>query len=184
MEADLLITITLKACKEMPAPNHIVEVGSYHGKTTVIFGSLIKAFFPESRVYAIDPHDGKLGAVDQGLRLYPLSFERFRANVQRAGVGEYVEMIKAHSYEVVWDKPISLLFIDGLHDYPSVARDFWHFSDWLQRGAYAVFHDYSDYFPGVKTFVNELLAYRSLQKIQTGGEFDGGAEEVNGMVVI
>ena len=107
--------------------------------------------------------------MDQGLRLYPPSFERFRANVQRAGVGEYVEMIKAHSYEVVWDKPISLLFIDGLHDYPSVARDFWHFSDWLQRGAYAVFHDYSDYFPGVKTFVNELLATGAYQKIQLIG---------------
>ena len=169
LEADLLITITLKACKEMLAPNHVVEIGSYHGKTTVIFGSLIKAFFPESRIFAIDPHDGKLGAMDQGLKLYPPSFERFRANVQRAGVGEHVEMIKAHSYEVPWDKPISLLFIDGLHDYPSVARDFWHFSDWLPRGAYAVFHDYSDYFPGVKTFVNELLGTGAYQIIQLVG---------------
>jgi len=24
-------------------------------------------------------------------------------------------------------------------------------------GAYAAFHDYADYYPGVKTFVNELL---------------------------
>lgn len=41
-EAGLLIDITIKACRQLPAPQNIVEIGSYHGKSTVLFGSVIK----------------------------------------------------------------------------------------------------------------------------------------------
>ena len=76
-----------------------------------------------------------------------------------------LELIKNYSYNVVWQKPICLLFIDGLHDYPNVARDFWHFSKWVCTGGYVAFHDYSDYYPGVRTFVDELLFSGTYRKI-------------------
>ena len=62
-------------------------------------------------------------------------------------------------------RPIHILFIDGLHDYTNVARDFFQFQQWVVSGGYIAFHDYADYYPGVKSFVNEILSsgrYRQL----------------------
>jgi glycosyltransferase involved in cell wall biosynthesis len=163
-EAELLIAFTHKACQELPSPHRIVEIGSYHGKATVLFGSVAKAF-PEANVYAIDTHDGRLGAVDQGLQSYPPSFEAFKRNIENAGLCGVVHAIKDRSYNVRWKEPVSLLFIDGLHDYLNVSRDFRHFADWILPGGYVAFHDYAPYFPGVQAFVNELLATGVYQKI-------------------
>ncbi|GGA88581.1 glycosyltransferase [Puia dinghuensis] len=70
---------------------------------------------------------------------------------------------------VDWQQPISLLFIDGLHDYVSLLRDFPLFSPWMRPGAYAAFHDYADYSPGVQAFVNELLASGVYHKVYLTG---------------
>ena len=55
--------------------------------------------------------------------------------------GHRFEVIQKHSYDVVWRKPISLLFIGGLHDYLNVSRDFARFARWVVDGGYVVFDD-------------------------------------------
>jgi predicted O-methyltransferase YrrM len=163
-EAELLIEIILKCCKEFPLDS-IVEVGSYQGKSTVLFGSVIKMFFPEVRVYSIDRHDGKLGAADQGLQSFPPSYEKLKQNIMQEELMHIVEVIKDNSWNVEWQKPISFLFIDGLHDYVNVAKDFYHFSNWVEKNGYVAFHDYADYFPGVKALVHELLNSDEYKKV-------------------
>lgn len=166
-EADLLIEITRKVCKEFKGTHSIVEIGSYHGKSTVLFGSILKEYLSSAKVYAIDTHDGKLGAIDQGLKSFAPSFISFQRNIEKIGLSDIVEPIKDRACNVKWQLPISILFIDGLHDYPNVARDFWHFEEWIIQGGYIAFHDYADYYPGVQAFVNELLnadTYRKVQK--------------------
>lgn len=165
-EAELLIDTTHKACSGVASPV-IVEIGSYHGKTTVLFGTVARQRFPQAKVYAIDTHDGRLGAVDQGLQSFPPSFESFKKNIEAAGLCSVVEIIKDKSYNVEWQRPVSLLFIDGLHDYLNVSRDFKHFADWIVRGGYVAFHDHAPYFPGVQAFVNELLKKGRHQKTAT-----------------
>lgn len=81
-------------------------------------------------------------------------------------LSDMVEVVPQHSWEVQWQGPIGLLFIDGLHDYTNVARDFHHFLPWLASGAYVAFHDYADYYPGVKAFVHELLARGDFESVQ------------------
>jgi hypothetical protein len=58
------------------------------------------------------------------------------------------------------------LFIDGLHDYPNVARDFWKFSPFLVTGAHVAFHDYAHYYPGVQAFVDEIISSGEYRKVQ------------------
>ena len=168
-EADLLITMTRKICSESSTPPNIVEIGSYHGKSTVLFGTLMKAMSPGGKVYAVDPHDGKLGAMDQGLQSYPPSFESLKRNIANAGLTNEVEILRNQSTEVNLGITIFLLFIDGLHDYIHVAGDFWHFAKNLSPDAYVAFHDYADYFPGVKAFVHELLNKEDYQEIYLVG---------------
>lgn len=156
-EADLLICTVLKACVELPTPHNIVEIGSYHGKSTILLGSVVKSYFPSSKVYAIDPHEGIVGATDQGLQSLSPSLFMFNKNISDAGLSQFIELIKDCSFNVHWRKPITFLFIDGLHDYENVSRDFKHFEKYIISGGYIAFHDYVIYYPGVITFVNELL---------------------------
>ncbi|HEV3412131.1 MAG TPA: CmcI family methyltransferase [Puia sp.] len=164
-EAELLLAATLKACIALPAPHSLVEIGSYQGKSTVLMASVACACSSEAKVYAIDPHEGMVGAADQGLHSVKPSYDLFQANIREAGLSAIVETIRQYSYLVNWQKPVSLLFIDGLHDYLNVARDFRHFAEWVQSGGYIVFHDYADYYPGVRAFVDEVLQYGEYIKI-------------------
>ncbi|MBN9385046.1 MAG: glycosyltransferase [Chitinophagaceae bacterium] len=169
-EADLLMTMVLKACIQMPDQHTIVEVGSYEGKSTVLLGSMVKTFFPDVRIVSIDPHDGRLGSLDQGLVSVAPSLTRFTSNLQAAGLSEVVEVIQGRTCDITWSKPLFFLIIDGLHDYPSVARDFRQMAPSLVKGGYIAFHDYADYFPGVQAFVHELLesgAYCKVGKVDT-----------------
>jgi len=63
-----------------------------------------------------------------------------------------------------------LLFIDGLHDYASVSRDFAHFERSVVPGGYVVFDDYDVAFPGVIQFVDEVLKSGEYRKVQTVGK--------------
>ena len=156
-EADLLIAAVARALTTLPGEATIVEVGSYCGRSTVVLGSVVKSLGAEVRVYAIDPHDGVVGALDQGLQFERPTLDKFQCNIADAALTGIVEMIPQHPFNVVWDKPIGFLLIDGLHDYMNVARDFHHFEPWVVPAGYIAFHDYADYYPGVKAFVHELL---------------------------
>lgn len=169
VEADLLIAATVRALDELPAPHAIVEIGSYCGRSTVVLGSVVRALEPEARVYAIDPHHGKVGAVDRRLSTTPPTLARFEANIAAAGVSDVVVTVQRHSYETEWDKPIAFLFIDGLHDYSNVSRDFHHFESWLVPGAFVAFHDYASYYPGVQAFVNEVLVSAPYTRVHCAG---------------
>lgn len=165
-EANLMINTTIKALHDLPLPHNLVEIGSYHGKSTVLLGTVAKAISPQAKLYAIDPHNGQLGAVDQGLQSFPPSLASFQKNIQTARLSNVVELIQDFSFNITWNKPIALLYIDGLHDYTNVSRDFQQFSAWIQPGAYVIFHDYADYYPGVKRAVEEILQKEEYQRIE------------------
>ena len=166
-EADLLIVTAAKALSEVPDASCMVEIGSYCGRSTVVLGSVLRNLREDAgaRLYAIDPHDGRVGALDKGIQKVAPSFERFQRNIAAAGLEKWVSPIRQCPFQVEWKQPISYLFIDGLHDYSNVARDFYHFERWLMPGGYVAFHDYADYYPGVKTFVNEILSTGQYEKV-------------------
>lgn len=164
-EADLLMAAASRALALFPGPQNLVEVGSYCGRSTVVIGSVVQALSPDSRLCAIDPHDGKIGSLDQGVGIESPTLSRFQQNISAAGLGGVVEAVQKYSYEVAWDGPIPFLFIDGLHDYPNVSRDFYHFEPFVAPGGLIAFHDYGDFFPGVKCLVDELLASGQFRRL-------------------
>lgn len=155
-EADLLITCLLQAITDTPA-GAVVETGSYHGKATVLLGTLLKQFSPGRKLIAADTHDGKLGDAVKGLATYPPSRNIFEKNIQAAGLTNIVEPVYKPTAEIKWKTPVSFLLIDWLHDYHHVMTDFNAFADCVQPGGYIAFHDYAPYFPGVMQFADELL---------------------------
>lgn len=163
-EADLLIAAVADALTLTP-PHALVEVGSYCGRTTVVLGAVVKALGVNAHVFAIDPHEGEVGAADADLKQTGSTLSRFEENIARSRLADVVTLLRQRSYETAWSNPISFLLVDGLHDYVNVSRDFRHFEPWLRDGAIIAFHDYSSNFPGVIAFVDELIAsgrYESL----------------------
>ncbi|MBL4676730.1 MAG: glycosyltransferase [Mucilaginibacter sp.] len=167
-EAELIYTIALKACFQFPNA-HIVEVGCYHGKATTILGSVARSFSDSIKVYGIDTHDGLLGSADQGLYQYPPSLQHFNNNMANARLSDCVVSLVGKSTDIEWQSPVSLLLIDGLHDYLNIGNDFWKFSLWVETGGYVAFHDYADYFPDVMAFVHELLKKESYKIVHQAG---------------
>jgi hypothetical protein len=156
-EGDLLVAATARALEEH-GPRPIVEIGSYCGRSTTVLASVVRIAAPQARVYAIDPHDGEVGALDAGIQRTGPTLAAFRAALAADGLEPFVHAIQQRSYQTHWDQPVALLLVDGLHDYANVSRDFHHFEPWLVGGAYVAFHDYASYYPGVVAFVDELLA--------------------------
>jgi predicted O-methyltransferase YrrM len=165
-EAELLSTAVRDALTSLPAPQRIVEIGSYCGRSTVVMAGAVKALEADARVYAIDPHEGDIGTAGDGLLHVAPTLARFKENIEQAGVADVIELLLTRSYETEWRDPISLLLVDGLHDYDSVARDFRHFEPWLVDGGLIAFHDYADYYPGVVQFVDLLTDSGDYERVQ------------------
>jgi Methyltransferase domain/Glycosyl transferase family 2 len=169
-EAELLVHVTRRALKEHAAAA-IVEIGSYCGKSTIVLAAAAKGASAGARVYAIDPHQGEVGASDSsaGIETESPTLERFLANLSRAGVADVVKPIIGRSLDVPWTGPIALLFVDGLHDYSSVSRDFARFERFLPGGAYAAFHDCDESHPGVRACVEGIVAPGGYREVARRG---------------
>jgi hypothetical protein len=167
-EADLLIATAARALRG-EGPRSVVEVGSYCGKATIALARVAQAVQPSARIAAIDLHDGVVGSRDGSLHKLAPSREKLQRNLQQAGLLDRVAVYQARSIDVAWDAPIHFLLVDGLHDYASVAADFGHFASSLTDDAFVAFHDYAEYFPGVKLFVDELLRSGRFARVRLAG---------------
>jgi hypothetical protein len=163
-ESELLMALALKACIKFPEA-HVVEIGSFHGKATILLGKIAKSISNEIKVFAVDQHDGKLGALGSNLCVFEPSLESFNLNIENADLTDTVISCVCKSIDVKWDNAISLLFIDGLHDYISINDDFQHFSSFVEVYGYIAFHDYADYYPDVQAYVNQLLISGSYRQV-------------------
>ena len=112
----------------------LLEIGSHQGRSTVLLGRVALASGGE--VVAIDPFvEGRLFGGTP-------TRERFRANLERAGVAATVRPVEEYSGRARrgWTEDIDLLYIDGKHDV-------WTFSDdlrwraFLRPGASVLVHD-------------------------------------------
>ncbi len=154
-EAELLLATASRALRELPDDCAVVEVGSYLGRSTVLLASAVRDLRPCGRVVAIDPHEGAVSVSGQPNAHGLSTYDAFCRNLIAAGVRNVVREICQRSTDVLWEQPIGLLFVDGLHDYDNVRADFGHFERWIVPGGFVAFHDYVDYWPGVVQLVDE-----------------------------
>jgi hypothetical protein len=129
--------------QELTAPSQIVEIGSYQGRSAIVFG---RAVADGVAVVAIDPHAGNdrgpqqiQGEPDEG----QADHEAFLANLAAAGVSDRIRHVRRPSQEahpeVTGD--IDVLYIDGAHRYVPARDDI---RDWGARvadGGTMLIHD-------------------------------------------
>jgi predicted O-methyltransferase YrrM len=159
-EARVLYRTACAAFEKFPQSS-IVEIGSFHGRSTVVLGSAAQRN-PRRLVYAIDPHEGDLssGKVDP-------TWEAFQKNIADSDVFDCIVPVRSRAGDIIWEQgPISLLFIDGLHDYKNVRNDYTRFRRHVPAGAFVAFHDYANPdHPDVQKYVDSLAACGEVEKV-------------------
>jgi MMP 1-O-methyltransferase len=117
----------------------IVEIGSWKGKSTICLAKGTEAG-PRLKVHAIDPH---IGSEEHHATGKIWTFDEFQANIRKAGVENSIVPLVKMSTEAAKDfsLPVSLVFIDGAHDYASVKADFEAWFPKVIDGGMVAFHD-------------------------------------------
>ena len=145
---------------ELGALGPILEIGSWHGKSTIVLATAAKSV--GSRVYAVDPHQGINYWQDDFSPMDELgpSLDAFGENLQNAGVADAVEpvvMTSREAFNALRDQPpFSFVFIDGNHGYENVRQDFDLWSQRLIADGVLAFHDSNTKMPGPRRVIAEV----------------------------
>jgi len=156
VESEARLLGMIAAC--VPVAGSIVEIGSFKGKSTVMLAK-VAAHYGLGRIVAIDPHNCP-ELLDHQADPAASSFQDFLRNIEAAGVGDQVEVLRAYSKDVsgAWNRPIRFLWIDGDHSYRGAKTDFdGFFPHVLPQGVVAL-HDALNVVSGpIRVFVEEML---------------------------
>jgi hypothetical protein len=142
----------------------IVEIGSFHGKSTVALALGARAG-GKARVYAVDPYVSFVGAC--GGRFAPEDKTALLRNLLLAGVADQVWLLhvpSAHAAEG-WTEPIALLWIDGDHTHVAVKTDVGAWEPFLVAGGLMAFHDSLDAELGPRRIIDELVASGTFTRV-------------------
>lgn len=145
-----------KLAGKCPENGVIVEIGSWKGKSTVWLAS--GAIKSNSKVYAIDPHNGNSSEIKEEYGEID-TYDTFIENITKAKLLEQITPIRKTSEEAIrnFDKEIDLLFIDGDHNYDEVKNDFDLWFPKLRNGGVIAFHDTVGTFSGPRKFVQKFI---------------------------
>lgn len=134
----------------------IVEIGTFHGKSTVALALGARAG-SGARVYAIDPFLPYTGMT--GRQFEAAEKAKLLENLLLAGVSEDVWLLHLPSVQVAraWSAPIAFLWIDGDHSYEGVRADFAAWRPHVVPGGLVAFHDSRNPRFQVGAFLADLL---------------------------
>jgi predicted O-methyltransferase YrrM len=126
----------------LPAGARIVEIGSYHGRSTIILALAA----PEAEVVAIDPFAAEQIATRERLREADVGesdLETFESNLERAGVRERVRHVRAFSSDALAHVggEVDLLYVDGAHDLRNALGDIRGWGARVRDGGTMLVHD-------------------------------------------
>lgn len=135
---------------------HVLEIGSYCGKSTISMAQAAK------RVVCVDPFDGRGTPGERD------TYSEFDRNLQAYGIRNVEAVVSPFESapKEVLGRRFGLIFIDGAHDYESVARDIRIARGLLGPSGVLAIHDYrrtpgnydGRWDAGVTAAVDELLA--------------------------
>lgn len=132
-----------------PADGAIVEIGAWKGKSIAWLAAGSETRRRPLPLVSIDPHE-------RG------SWEDFQQTLHACRLGpDRLEVLRAYSHDVGrdWRRPISLLWVDGCHEYDAVVQDIADFAGHMLPGGWVVFDDAAGgKFPGVERAIAERMS--------------------------
>lgn len=142
----------------VPADQAIVELGSYHGKSTAYLAAGARDGYGASPVLAVDAWNTKVNGWSKYHQ--PPQLIKFYQALKSVGLLEYVSACRGLSARTAArykNKPIGLLYVDADHSEEAVMADVVAWHEHLAPGALVIFDDFATtYNPGVGTAVVKL----------------------------
>jgi len=155
-----------RLASNLPPGSVIVEIGSYHGKSTLAlcFGAQVSS----STVYAIDPHEHYIDEMADTVQFNRIDNQSFLKNMAKAGVGDILKVINLSSDDLLpaWRTPIDLLWIDGRHNQRSINADTKNYGAYVKPDGYMLLHDSN--WGHVKKRVSELAGAGWIEQERAG----------------
>lgn len=134
----------------------VVEIGAYHGTTTVFMAKVLQAIGKHVPILSIDPFERY-----QPSSLNPQGdYSAYVANIVNNHVDDVCLPLAAFSGNAapVIAGNIGVLVIDGDHHYPAVSKDLSLYSGKVREGGYIFIDDYGPAYPEVIQAVDEFFA--------------------------
>ncbi len=158
------LRLLYRTALETAGPGDIAEIGSWKGRSTIALGAaLLDRGEQDCRIWAIDHH---VGGEELKAKLGPSgsTLDVFRANIERAGVSEFITPLVMNSDEGARELSkrgvtLRMVFIDGGHDEESARNDIVNFLPLMRPGGIVALHDcHPDWeYPGVwRAYQKEL----------------------------
>ena len=148
-----------ESAKNVKPENVIVEIGSWKGKSTTWLGAGSQNG-NRAKVYAVDLHTG---TYKHHVMSEINTFEKFKQNITKAGVSEFIKPIIDSSENAAgnFTQPIEFIFIDAAHEYEAVNLDFKVWFPKVINGGILAFHDSWRFLgPSLFTFLQLLFSSR------------------------
>ncbi len=137
----------------------ILEIGSFLGKSSYWLAKGAKERNGE-KVICVDTFKGSIEHQEtlKGQSTYAV----FEQNLRKAGVFDWVVPIKKSSEEAFasFRQRISLLFIDGSHEYEDVKADLLNWEQYLVKEGIVILHDSAGQWAGPTRVADELIIGR------------------------
>ena len=145
------------AAHEWPSSGPVIELGSFEGKSTIVFAKAGRHVYAID-AWALDVPDRS--AFGDNLMTADDIFERFKHNLRAADVDTLVTIYRGRTSHVGcgWTTPGALLYVDAGHTYPDVSGDLDLWSKHLKPDGLLLMHDVlGDQFLDVTRAASELL---------------------------
>jgi len=148
-----------------PGNGHILEIGSWLGKSTCILTGACIERGDSSRVVTIDTFcmDGSFRQTSYYQLLHRKqhgTFYEFIENAKHFGFSEHVIPIATYSQNTVFllqHIPFRLAFIDGRHDYDGVRSDIEMVLPLVSPGGVIAIHDVGERYPEIDAAIMDVL---------------------------
>jgi len=141
---------------KMPEKGRLVDIGTGRGHSALLF-ALTK---PKWTIYTIDGY-GLYGTIQnvwnlQGKNEFNLSgIPAVRAFWQQHKVKNIIQVV-GNSWEIGWELPVDVVYIDADHSYQAVEKDVKKFVPFLKEDGLLMLHDYNNTYQ-VKSYVDKNM---------------------------
>ncbi|MFH2203223.1 MAG: class I SAM-dependent methyltransferase [Elusimicrobiota bacterium] len=152
---------------QRPGAGHILEIGSWLGKSTCILAGACARSAPETKVFCIDTFDMRGTELQDRIHRSvrggaPGTFYEFIENAKKHGFYDRIVVVASPSEAALpaLTERFRMVFIDGMHDYDQVRKEAELCLPLLNRGGILALHDTScRAWPGIDRYVEENLMH-------------------------
>ena len=142
----------LEMIKELPNKGTMIEIGTFTGESTVLFGDHFE------NVIGIDPMLQDYDEQDPTSKFnFNEVLEMFNERTKSYDNISLIQKTSDDALKQLTGKTFDFIYIDGIHQYENVKRDIINYLPMVKKGGVIGGHDYGGPWTGVKQAVDEMF---------------------------